>query len=130
MIAVPAVGSIVKVTTKWRNAYIDGPEFQFYQHEGRVIKPDVWMKKDEFNVETGNPKYPVSTFKLRNVENIEYIGETKPVELRSFKITSKKSGKEYIVTVGDNEYQCTCPGWNFRGTCKHAVAVMKLVNKN
>lgn len=124
---VPSVGSRVKVTTKYANAYIHSSDkYQYFHYIGEVIRPDVWLKSNEFNLKTGNKNYPVSTISLNNVESIELISSA-TTTVRRFKITSKTSGKEYTVLVDNNEYQCSCPGWQFRGKCKHTAAVQKRI---
>jgi len=43
--------------------------------------------------------------------------------VRRFNVKSKD--KEYIVTLKENRYSCTCVGFTYRGKCKHSDAVAK-----
>jgi hypothetical protein len=122
---VPAVGSRVEVVTKHPDSYIDNVgQFAFYSYKGIVVRPYIWMKNHQFNVETGNPNWPISTIDISNVHSLKVLEATKPQDnFRRFKVVSKSSGKEYIVTKTDNGFECSCPGFSFRGKCKHSDAV-------
>ena len=50
-----------------------------------------------------------------NVVTIPVILEPKT----DFKIIKGSGGKEYKLTKTGNKYKCTCPGFGFRGSCKH-----------
>jgi hypothetical protein len=45
-------------------------------------------------------------------------------EGRSIEVPSSTTpGKTYIVTVGKHGVSCSCPGWEYRKTCKHVLNV-------
>lgn len=47
--------------------------------------------------------------------------QKKDNNIRKFKVKSKD--KEYIVSLQENNYSCTCLGFTYRGQCKHTTAV-------
>ena len=63
--------------------------------------------------------------KVDNVELSKLIPKTKNTNIRTFNVQSKD--KIYTVELDTlkNRYRCTCPGFTFRGKCKHIDAVMK-----
>ena len=34
--------------------------------------------------------------------------------------SSSQPGVEYVITAGDADVECSCPGFEFRGQCRHA----------
>jgi hypothetical protein len=131
MTSIPEVGSFVTVTTRFPKTYLySESEYEFYTHTGEVVKPDSWLRSDDFNLRTNNPNYPVSTINVRNIVDIKYIsGKARelalPTATRQFKVTSKSTGKTYIVTAVGTKITCNCPGFVFRRYCKHSAAVAK-----
>lgn len=63
--------------------------------------------------------------KVDNVELSKLIPKTKNTNIRTFNVQSKD--KIYTVELDTlkNRYRCACPGFTFRGKCKHIDAVMK-----
>jgi len=132
MISMPEIGSVVRVVTKFPNTYYySDAEYEYKTFTGRIIRPESWMQGDEFNIETGNPKYPKSIIRLKNVSEIQYLsGSARKIEesvTRIFKITSKSSKKQYTVTVDGMRGRCDCLGFQFRKNCKHNDAVLKKI---
>jgi hypothetical protein len=40
---------------------------------------------------------------------------------------SGSKGNEYSVTLHDKGFDCDCPGFSFRGACKHSKAILQKV---
>jgi hypothetical protein len=123
----PAEGSYITVVTD-HSSHMPGYASYVPRQRtktGKVVKSERWMGPDEFCLETGDPRYPVSVINLRYVVDIRdpegEQGEVRLVEqpdFRSFRIPSSK-GDEYTVTKRGEQWGCECKGFQFRGACKH-----------
>jgi hypothetical protein len=40
-------------------------------------------------------------------------------------VPSSKPGSEYVVTMVDNGFGCSCTGFNFHGKCKHVIEIVE-----
>jgi hypothetical protein len=90
------------------------------------MRPDEWLKTDEFNLSTGLPHFPVRTISLKNVVSINGM-DVKQIKGDDVKVVniqgSKGNSYEVIVRNGVAE-TCTCPAFRFRGgRCKHLSMV-------
>jgi hypothetical protein len=129
-VAVPNVGSRVRVTTMYPNTYAYRGEYDNYvtmTREGLVVK-SIFNDPFYFAVETGAPDHPVSEYnaKSQHVVKIEYIvGGASQVstETKAWKVKSKE--KVYLVTRVNGKFNCSCKGFEFRRDCKHVGAVSK-----
>ncbi len=126
-VAVPNVGSHVRVTTMYPNTYAYRGKYDNYvkmTREGIVIK-SIFKDPFYFAVETGAPDHPVSEYnaKSQHVIKIEYAtGGATNVET-SNKAWKVKSGDSiYLVQRMNGKYSCTCKGFEFRRECKHIAA--------
>ena len=123
---IPKVGSQVVVTTQYRNVLLGGPEFMLKRTQGVVIAPEKWLNPNEFMVATGNPQHPKAVIHASKVKHIDYVtgsGSVAPSSVKTFRITSKSSGKSYIVSADGGKISCTCTGFSYRKTCKHSEKV-------
>lgn len=127
---IPKVGSQVIVTTKYRNVILGGEPFKLFKTTGTVLQPSKWMSPHEFMIATGEEMRPKAVINLSNVIDIQYLkgsGSQINSDVRTFKVTSKSSGKSYIVTATPKGVQCTCVGFEYRKYCKHSQAVSKKI---
>jgi len=110
-VTVPRIGSHVRVQTK------------FGLRVGTVVPNFKWDKADTFCM-TGDEHIAIRNIALPNVVTIEYISGS-PVSnaVRAFRIKSKSSGNEYIVTATGDKVECNCVGFQFRHKCKHSDAI-------
>lgn len=129
-VAVPKIGSRVRVTTMYPNTYAyrgKDDNYVTYTREGLVVK-SIFNDPFMFAVETGAPDHPVSEYnaKSQHVVKIEYIvGGASQVstETKAWKVKSKE--KVYLVTRVNGKFNCSCKGFEFRRDCKHVGAVSK-----
>jgi hypothetical protein len=100
-----------------RGAYFfDIPEFNIYEGDEVKVK---WCKPEELAVSTANPEFPFRIIQrkwIREIDGKPYSFEVKPKEEPKVRFVKGSNGKEYEVT---GNYKCTCPGFTFRGACKH-----------
>ena len=131
-IAVPKVGSRVRVTTVYPNTYAyrgEDENYVSYTREGVVVQ-SIFRDPFMFAVRTGDPDYPVSEYnaKSQHVVKIEYIiGGASQVstDTKAWKVKSSDGKKFYLVQRVSGKFSCTCTGFEFRKDCKHIGAVSK-----
>jgi hypothetical protein len=131
MINTPKVGSTITVTTKHRNVILGKDPFVFRTFSGVVLSPDKWMIPSEFALATRNKDFPKAVVNMTYVVDIKYTSGSAGAEVntntRTFKVTSKSTGKSYIVTSSAGAVACTCTGYSFRRTCSHSVKVANFI---
>lgn len=125
-VAVPKIGSRVRVTTMYPNTVVyrncdNG--YVTYVREGIVVE-SIFREPFRFAVETGDPDHPVSEYnaKSQHVVKIEVLtGSSENVETsrKAWKVKSTNGKSTYIVQRVDGRYSCTCKGFEFRRDCKH-----------
>ena len=128
-VAVPKVGSRVRVTTMYPNHVVyrgDTNGYVTYVREGIVVQ-SIFRDPFMFAVKTGAPEHPVSEFnaKSQHVVKIEYIvGGANQVatETKAWKVKSEDGKRVYLVQRIAGKYTCTCTGFEFRKDCKHIKA--------
>jgi len=131
-VAVPTIGSRVRVTTIYPNTYAyrgEDNNYVTYTREGEVVQ-SIFRDPFMFAVKTGDPDHPVSEYNAKSlhVVKIEYIiGGSKQVatDKKAWKVKSEDGSKFYIVQRIEGKFSCTCKGFEFRKDCKHIGAVSK-----
>lgn len=127
---IPREGSQVVVTTKHRNTVLGGDPFKFNTYKGVVVKASPWMSPHEFMIATGNAQHPKAIINSGFVHSIDYVSglaSTVNTDSRIFRVTSKSSGKHYVVTLASGKITCTCTGFEYRKHCKHSQAVSQKI---
>ena len=102
------------------------PQPSVIEHEGTVLHPYKWLTDREFCL-SGDKDFPIRVISLNQVLDIVLIsGELKTLDLetKTFNVEGSK-GNKYIVTKSKSKWDCTCPGFSFRKTCKHVVELSK-----
>jgi hypothetical protein len=131
-IAVPKVGSRVRVTTMYPNHVVyrgDTNGYVTYVREGEVVQ-SIFRDPFMFAVKTGAPEHPVSEFnaKSQHVVKIEYIvGSATMIDTttKAWKVKSGDGKRVYLVQRVNGKFSCSCKGFEFRKDCKHVGAVSK-----
>lgn len=119
-------GEVVTITVKnpiWpmRKAYASYmhiPEFNTYT--GSVITNHKAIKPGQIGLTTGEKPFDMRIIDIDRI--VDADNPTEPVkqeyDIQTWTIAGSK-GNEYIVTKEHGQYSCTCPGYSFRGACKH-----------
>jgi hypothetical protein len=89
-------------------------EFNIYEGDEVKVK---WCKPHEIAVSTDNPEFPFRIIQRKWIREIDDKPYSFAVEEKkeTVRLVQGSNGKVYEVTG----HSCTCPGFTFRGTCKH-----------
>lgn len=124
MRSMPSVGSSIMVRTQYHGS-------REYTTRGTVIPRMPWLTPTQFAVATGNPDFPKAVIDISRVVDLKIVsGSAVSVDTsstRQFRVTSKSTGKSYIVSAIGGKISCTCTGFSYRRTCKHSQAVSKKI---
>lgn len=124
MQTMPSVGSSITVRTQYHGS-------REYTTQGVVVPRMPWLTPTQFAVATGNPDFPKAVIDISRVVDLKIVsGSTTSVDTsstRQFRVTSKSTGKSYLVSAVGGKISCTCTGFSYRRTCKHAQAVSKRI---
>ena len=103
-------------------SYVQIPEFNTYT--GAVVRNHKAIKEGQIGLTTGQKGFDMRVIDINRIVGMEDSPEAMPpvTETKSWTIAGSK-GNEYVVTLDHGRYTCTCPGFNFRGTCKHVEGV-------
>jgi len=115
------IGSDVTIKTKWKSNLL-GVDFDYNTIKGKVVKNFKWLGSDYVCVFTGNENHPISAIHKKFI--LGFSKEKSDLNLRVFRITSKSSGKEYMVNVQNGHAKCDCVGFQYRNSCKHSKKVL------
>ena len=109
-------------------SYVRIPEFNVYTG---TLMSERWFAPNEIGITTGDPNFP---FRRIDKERIVAVNDveveqakhpTQEIEDQVFQVLGSK-GAIYQVSLGRNgRASCSCPGYQFRGRCKHADGVME-----
>ncbi len=139
MLARPTVGSTITVVVKnlmafkpvWVPLWNDytAKSDETFTFKGTVVRPDPWLKTDEFNLTSDLPHFPIRTISLKHVVSIDGAAQSAVEgEKIESKIVKGSKGNEYTVMLTNGVAEtCTCPAFRYRGgRCKHlAIASEK-----
>ncbi len=106
---------------RYANGYV-GPEFAEYT--GTVVH-EKWYGDDKIGLTTDVRGYPVRVLSKTNI--VEVMGakvDYTPVKSEREVITVQGSkGNTYIVTKENGKVTCSCPGFQYRKSCRHIEGV-------
>jgi hypothetical protein len=121
MIQIPTKDSKVRVIVR----YSQGPNMIPPQpgtniFEGTVVPKFKWLNDRQFCI-TGDDIMKIRVIDMNLVNDIELLsGQMQNVntDVKVFEVNGSK-GNKYIVTKDSKGWDCTCPGFTFRKSCKH-----------
>jgi hypothetical protein len=121
MIQVPTKDSKVKVTVRYsQGPRMIPPQPDVWVFEGTVVPSYKWLNDRQFCM-TGDEQMKIRVINMDLVNDIELLsGSMKDVDtdVKVYEVAGSK-GNKYIVTKNNKGWNCTCPGFQFRKSCKH-----------
>lgn len=100
---------------------------EFITYEGDEVKCGKWENPNEVLCLTTDIDYfPVRSIQRKWIHSIDgnSVLHVPKQEKTVTKIVKGSKGKEYVVTLGSTK-NCTCPGFTFRGNCKHILETIE-----
>lgn len=120
---IPTPGSQIKVTLRYSmGPAMVPPQPDYIEFQGRVLEPFKWLTDREFCME-GEPGVPVRVINASNIVDLKLIsGSTEKIKtsVETWTVTGSK-GNKYTVSRWPSGWSCTCPGFQFRKSCKHTA---------
>jgi hypothetical protein len=120
-VTVKVRNSLYHARDRYANGYI-GSEFNEYTG---VVVHEKWYGDDKIGLTTDVRGYPVRVLSKANI--VEVSGakvDYTPVKSEREVITVQGSkGNTYIVTKENGEVACSCPGFQYRKSCRHIEGV-------
>lgn len=105
-----------------RNAYAFAvPEF--LEFTGEATKPK-WISDSQLALKVADLDVPVRIFDRRQVVEIDGVTQEfadTVVEPDIERLVQGSKGRQYVITRTQGKWHCTCPGFQFRGGCKHTA---------
>jgi hypothetical protein len=118
---------VENVMWPYKDRYMPGvirDEFNYYT--GTVVY-EKWYKPNQVGLTTGQDWFPVRLVERHRIVEVNDlpVDYTEPASDRIEKKVQGSKGNEYTVVKEYGKSTCTCPGFTFRGQCKH---LLELVN--
>ena len=121
MIQVPTKDSKIRVTVRYsQGPQMFPPQPDHHIFEGTVVAKYKWLNDRQFCI-TGDDTIKIRVIDMSLVNDIELLsGQMQNVDtnVKVFEVSGSK-GNKYIVTKDSKGWDCTCPGFGFRKSCKH-----------
>jgi hypothetical protein len=118
---------VENVMWPYKDRYMPGvvrDEFNYYT--GTIVY-EKWYKPNQVGLTTGQDWFPVRVVERHRIVEVNDlpVDYTEPASDRIEKKVQGSKGNEYTVVKEYGKSTCTCPGFTFRGQCKH---LLELVN--
>ena len=118
---------VENVMWPYKDRYMPGVvrnEFNYYT--GTIVY-EKWYKPNQVGLTTGQDWFPVRVVERHRIVEVNDlpVDYTEPASDRIEKKVQGSKGNEYTVVKEYGKSTCTCPGFTFRGQCKH---LLELVN--
>jgi hypothetical protein len=96
--------------------FFEVPEFNYYEGDEVKVK---WCNAGQLALSTDNPEFSFRVLERKNIVEIDglpYSYDVAPKQDTKIRFVKGSKGQTYEVT---GNQKCTCPGFTFRGDCKH-----------
>ena len=106
-----------------RDRYAPGvvrDEFNYYT--GTIVY-EKWYNPNQVGLTTGQDWFPVRVVERHRIVEVNDlpVDYTEPASDRIEKKVQGSKGNEYTVVKEHGKSSCTCPGFTYRGQCKHLM---------
>lgn len=97
---------------------------EFHYYTGTVVY-EKWFKPNEVGLTTGQKEFPFRVIQKERIVEVNDlpVDYSQPASDRIEKTVEGSKGNVYTVIKEDGRITCTCPGFTFRGQCKHMAVV-------
>lgn len=105
--------------TQWerKTAYFfEVPQFNHYEGEEVKVK---WCNESQLALTTDNKEFAFRVLQKQlivEIDGLPYSYDVNPKQESKIRFVKGSKGQTYEVTGNS---KCTCPGFTFRGACKH-----------
>lgn len=123
---IPKVGDRISVTTRYKSIYyLDPPgTINEFHYVGTVVEAPQ-RDGNHFGVRRDDSNH-IPILNRHKVHDMIVDGVPQPQEETTVKpkswIVEGSKGNTYTVELNNGQANCTCPGFRFRNSCKHAKA--------
>ena len=110
-------------------SYVQIPEFNTYT--GRVVSDHRAIKPGQIGLTTDEPNFDLRVIDVERIVGINDTVIATPSKTESATktwVVQGSKGKTYTVTLDHGRYECSCPGFQFRRSCKHVDEKKENVN--
>ena len=98
-------------------SYIQIPEFNTFT--GRVVRDHRAIKPGQIGLTNDDPQFDLRVIDVERIVGCEdQVVSPSKSESKTWVVQGSK-GKTYTVTLDHGRYECSCPGFQFRRSCKH-----------
>jgi hypothetical protein len=99
--------------------FFDQPEY--FEYSGLEVRVK-HVSALELALTTGDPEWPVRVIQRDRIISIDGVATTMSSQPQPQTRTVKGSkGNDYILTRNAHRWTCSCPGFQFRNSCKHVA---------
>ena len=99
------------------------PQPEFFVYEGEQVPAYKWSEPGTICLTTGIAAWPVREIHpdmIVSIDDTPVESKPKPTEEKIIQIAGSK-GSTYFLTIGPRGRSCSCPGFQFRKSCKHTA---------
>ena len=98
------------------------PQRETFEFIGEIAPVPPALAGDHLGLTTGDRQFPVRVIAKSDIISMDDVVQVhaEPAADR-IKIVQGSKGSTYTVSTGRSGNSCTCPGFKFRGSCRHVA---------
>lgn len=99
--------------------FFDQPPYFDYTGEEVRVKH---VSAQELALTTGDPEWPVRVIRRDHIISIDGVPQAQaPQAQPQTRVVKGSKGNDYTLTLNGGLWRCSCPGYQFRNSCKHVA---------